>query len=153
MTGKVALVTGANGITGSAIAEHLCKNTTAEEWSKIIITSRSPLTLHFSDPRMEFIPLDFSKPLKDPKFESLCKDVTHAFFSSYVHRDDFAELNKANSQLFEHFLDGLTSVAKNLENVVLQTGGKHYYVHLFPVPTPAREEDPRMPGEQQTSLI
>ena len=69
MPGKVALVTGANGITGSAIAEHLCKNTTEKEWSKIIITSRSPLTLPFKDTRMEFIPLDFSKPINDPKFD------------------------------------------------------------------------------------
>jgi nucleoside-diphosphate-sugar epimerase len=28
---KIALVTGGNGITGSAIIEYLCKNTTASE--------------------------------------------------------------------------------------------------------------------------
>lgn len=57
---KVALITGANGITGSAILEHLAKHTTASEWSRIIITSRSPLKTTVSDPRVEFIALDFS---------------------------------------------------------------------------------------------
>ena len=56
---------GANGITGSAIAEYLAKNTTSEEWSEIIITSRSPLKLPFSDPRIKFVALDFSKSPKE----------------------------------------------------------------------------------------
>ncbi|KAI9874022.1 MAG: hypothetical protein M1823_007780, partial [Watsoniomyces obsoletus] len=45
--------------------------------------------------------------------------------------------------LLSNFLDALLSVAPNLQNCTLQTGGKHYNVHLFPVPSPAREEDPR----------
>lgn len=142
---KQALITGANGITGSAIARYLVENTTKEEWSRIFITSRSPLQLSFSDPRMEFIALDFSKPPEElaASLKTVAKDVTHAYFSSYVHRDDFAELNSANSQLFENFLSALVQTAPKLENVTLQTGGKHYNVHLGPVDSPAREEEPR----------
>jgi nucleoside-diphosphate-sugar epimerase len=143
---KQALITGANGITGSAIARYLCEKTTKEEWSRIIITSRSPLQLSFSDPRMEFIALDFSKSPEEiaSALRSInAEDVTHSYFSSYVHRDDFAELNKANSQLFEHFLQALVQVSNKLENVTLQTGGKHYNVHLGPVASPAREQEPR----------
>ncbi|EHL00103.1 hypothetical protein M7I_3980 [Glarea lozoyensis 74030] len=33
-------------------------------------------------------------------------------------------------------------VAPVLENITLQTGGKHYNVHLGPVPSPAREDKP-----------
>ena len=143
--GKVAFITGANGITGSAILEYLVKNTTSEQWSKIITTSRSPLNTNVTDPRVEFIGLDF---LQEPaslteKMHGVCKEVTHAYFSSYIHKDDFADLSTANSSLFENFLSALIQVAPGLENCTLQTGGKHYNVHLSPQPSPAREEEPR----------
>ena len=142
---KVAFITGGNGITGSAILEHLVNSTDAGTWSKIITTSRSPFQTNVSDSRVEFVALDFSQDpgkLKD-QMAGACKDVTHAFFSSYVHKDDFAELNAANRALFENFLSALVDVAPKLENCTLQTGGKHYNVHLGPVPSPAREEEPR----------
>ena len=67
------------------------------------------------------------------------KEITRAYFS-YVHVDGFAELNTANRSLFENFLSVLLEVSLDLENCTLQTGGKHYNVHLHPVPTPACEE-------------
>ena len=148
---KVALITGANGITGSAILEYLINNTTASEWSRIIITSRSPLNTTITDSRVKFIALDFSKSPAELAVEmrAECSDVTHAYFSSYIHKDNFVELNEANRSLFENFLDALVSVAKNLQNCTLQTGGKYYNVHTLPVPWPARESDPRLvPAEQ-----
>jgi nucleoside-diphosphate-sugar epimerase len=143
--GKVAFITGANGITGSAILEYLIQTTNSEQWSKIIITSRSPFKSTISDPRVEFIALDFSqKPeILAEKMCWVCKEVTHAYFASYVHVDDFAELNTANRSLFENFLNALLEVSPDLENCTLQTGGKYYNLHLYPVPTPAREEEPR----------
>lgn len=98
-----------------------------------------------SDARVEFIPLDFSKHSDTlaTEMKEICALVTHAYFSSYVHKDDFAELNTANSALFENFLTALVAVSPALQNVTLQTGGKHYGVHLGPVPSPAREEEPR----------
>jgi nucleoside-diphosphate-sugar epimerase len=59
--GKVVFITGANGITGSAILEYLVQTTTSEQWSKIITTSRSPFKTTVSDPRISFIALDFSR--------------------------------------------------------------------------------------------
>lgn len=57
---KVALITGASGITGAAVLEydsaafeHLAKHTTASERSRIIVTSRSPLKITVSDTSME----------------------------------------------------------------------------------------------------
>jgi nucleoside-diphosphate-sugar epimerase len=127
MAPKVAFVTGANGITGSAIIEYLHKNTTTEQWTKVIATSRSPLQTQSSfssDPRLSFVALDFSKPVSTlvKEMAGPCADVTHAYFSSYVHKDDFKELNEANSQLFETFLTALVQTAPKLENVTLQTG-------------------------------
>lgn len=143
--GKVAFITGGNGITGSAILEYLVR-TKQEEWSRIIVTSRSLFKTLIIDPRISFIALDFSKDAKTLASEMSreCADVTHAYFSSYVHRDDFAELNTANSALFENFLGALTSVSEKLESITLQTGGKHYNVHLGPVPSPSREAEPRL---------
>ncbi|KAI4679683.1 hypothetical protein J4E85_001215 [Alternaria conjuncta] len=142
---KVALVTGGNGITGSAIIEHLVKNTTSAEWRNIVVTSRSPFKTTVHDDRIMFLALDLSDnpDALIKKMRSACQDVTHAYFSSYVHKDDFAELNHANEKLFANFLDALLVVAPSLENCTLQTGGKHYNVHLSPVPSPAREEEPR----------
>ncbi|KAM0302371.1 hypothetical protein ACHAPM_004363 [Fusarium culmorum] len=144
MTPKVALITGANGITGTALIEHLAA-TKKDEWSSIIASSLSPLKSRVKDDRLLFLPLDFTKSGKDLVLEmkETCAEVTHAYFSSYVHHDDFEELNRANAILFENFLDALITVAPKLECCVLQTGGKHYNVHLGPVPSPAREEEPR----------
>jgi len=142
---RVAFITGGNGITGSAILEYLVTRTKPSEWSRFIVTSRSPFRTTVQDDSITFLALDFSK---DPKIlaeqmQTVCRDVTHAYFSSYIHKDDFSELNVANQALFENFLAALLDVAPNLQNVTLQTGGKHYNVHLGPVPSPAREEERR----------
>jgi nucleoside-diphosphate-sugar epimerase len=142
---KVALITGGKGITGFAILEYLVKNTTAKEWSRLIVTSRSPFKTTVHDDRITFVALDFSQDsqILAEKMRAECGEVTHAYFSSYVHKDDFTELNQANEALFRNFLDALLAVAPKLQNCTLQTGGKHYNVHLGPVPSPAREAEPR----------
>lgn len=144
MAPKTAFITGANGITGTAIIEKLAA-TGKEEWSRIVASSLSPLQTRVKDDRLTFVPLDFTKPGEElvPLMKETCADVTHAYFSSYVHHDDFKQLNQANATLFENFLDALLAVAPKLESCVLQTGGKHYNVHLGPVPSPAREAEPR----------
>ena len=115
---NIALITGGNGITGSAIIEYLAKNTTASEWSKIIVTSRSPFKTTVHDDRITFIALDLSNDPNDliEKMRPVCGGVTHAYFSSYVHKDDFKELNIANEKLFSNFLDALIAVAPELES-------------------------------------
>jgi hypothetical protein len=138
---KVALFTCGNGITGSAILEYPVKNTTPQEWSRIIVTSRSPFKTAVQDPRITFVALDFSQDSKTlaSKMASECSGVTHAYFSPYFHKDDFTELNAANEALFQNFLDALLQVTTKLENVTLQTGGKHYNVQLGPVKSPAEK--------------
>lgn len=150
---KVAFITGGNGITGSAILEHLVRHTTAAEWCKIIVTSYSPfVSLVADDPRIQFVALDFTQPqdvLAAQMHNAGCGAVTHAYFSSYVHRDSFEELAAANTALFENFLTTLQAVTttgdNTLTSVTLQTGGKYYNVHATPGSTPCREEDPRPP--------
>ncbi|RDW79235.1 SDR family oxidoreductase [Aspergillus mulundensis] len=142
--GKTALVTGANGITGYAIAEHLVR-LPKNEWSKIIITSRRPIKTVFLDPRVQFVALDFLAPVEEivAKMQPFCSDVTHAFFASYVHSDDFTVLRDKNVPLFNNFLDAVDTACPKLERVCLQTGGKYYGVHLGPVKVPLEESFPR----------
>ena len=122
---KVALVTGGNGITGTAILEYLVRTTTEKEWSQIIVTSRSPLKTRVQDSRVQFVALDFTQEPGHLKaaMRASCSKVTHAYFSSYAHRDDFVELNAASNALFENFLTALLEVALQLKNCALQTGG------------------------------
>lgn len=94
--------------------------------SKIIITSRRPLNARFTDPRVEFIALDF---LNSPasiveQIKELCGDVTHAFFTSYIHNNDFSKLHEKNGPLFRNYLEAVDQACPKLQRVVLQTGGK-----------------------------
>ncbi|RBA21664.1 hypothetical protein FPRO05_00013 [Fusarium proliferatum] len=141
--GKVAFVTGANGITGNAIIEHLIRKPESE-WSKIIITSRRlPKQSLWQDHRIRFIALDFLNPVEEliQRMAPLCHDVTHAFFTSYVHTADFAKLRDSNIPLFHNFLVAIDIVAAStLQRVCLQTGGKYYGPHLGPTEVPLHEE-------------
>jgi nucleoside-diphosphate-sugar epimerase len=103
MSPKVAFITGGNGITGSAILEHLVKKTDSTEWSKIIVTSRSPFQAAVEDDRITFVPLDYTQEVQTLIDAMLpaCSGVTHAFFSSYIHRDGFEALNVAKRPLQE----------------------------------------------------
>ncbi|KAH8588630.1 hypothetical protein B0O99DRAFT_693330 [Bisporella sp. PMI_857] len=118
---KVVLIAGKNGII-LAILEYLVKNATAKEWSHIITTLRSPFKTTVHDYRIGFIALDFSVAPNTvaEKMRSVCSSVTHAYFSFYIHKDDFTELNKANKALFGNFIDALITVAPNLESCTLQ---------------------------------
>lgn len=125
-TPKVAFVAGCNGVSGNAIVEFLIRQP-KEEWSHIIVSSRSPLKNYWQDPRVEFVAIDFLESAKAiiPKLPLSCKKTTHAYYTSYVHTDDFAKLRDYNVPLFEHFLTVIDTVAaENLQRICLQTGGK-----------------------------
>ncbi|EHA25443.1 hypothetical protein ASPNIDRAFT_186699 [Aspergillus niger ATCC 1015] len=137
---KVAFVTGANGISGYAIVEHLIRQP-KQEWSKIIVTSRRPLPTPWIDPRVEFVAVDFLESVETivSKIKDICAPVTHAYFTSYVHDNDFKVLKEKNVPLFRNFLDAVDAVCPALRRVSLQTGGKYYGVHLGPVKVPLEE--------------
>ncbi|KAJ5704024.1 NAD-dependent epimerase/dehydratase [Penicillium malachiteum] len=141
-TEKVAFVTGANGISGFSIIEHLVRQP-KEEWSVLPFQKTSPKA--WIDPRVEFVAVDFLDPVETiiAKLEDICADVTHTFFTSYVHHDDFRVLRDKNVPLFRNFLDAVDSACPNLQRVCLQTGGKYYGVHLGPVKIPLEESFPR----------
>ncbi|KAM3424916.1 hypothetical protein BST61_g6890 [Cercospora zeina] len=142
---KTALITDADGVAGGALLEHLVDKTTKDEWAQIIVCSTSTPCGRVHDDRIHSIDVDFSQhpgtlieQMKGP-----FANITHAFFCSCMHKQDFGELNKANAALFENFLLALTAIASGLENVTLLSGADYYGSHISPVPTPCREDDPR----------
>ncbi|KAJ6009000.1 nucleoside-diphosphate-sugar epimerase GsfE [Penicillium canescens] len=151
---KVALVTGVNGISGHAIVEHLIRRPETE-WSKIIVTSRSQLQSYWVDPRVEFIALDFleHKETLVRKMKAICSDVTHAYFTSYIHNNDFFKLAEKNCPLFRNFLEAIDTVCPILERVCLQTGGKHYGVQFQEATTLLHEDLPRYRGPGSESIF
>ncbi|KAL4862672.1 hypothetical protein BDV12DRAFT_207071 [Aspergillus spectabilis] len=144
-TPRVAFVTGCTGISGNAIVENLIRQP-KEEWSRIVVTSRSPLKNIWQDPRVEYVSVDLRAPVTTiiGQIEKCCKGVTHAYYTSYVHIDDFTKLRELNVPLFQNFLNAIDAVASDtLQRVCLQTGAKHYGVHLGPVAAPVHEGLPR----------
>lgn len=76
---------------------------------------------------MEFVALDFLEPVASliRKMSPVCENVTHTYFTSYVHTDDFGKLRDMNVPLFENFLTAIDAVAgESLQRICLQTGGK-----------------------------
>lgn len=95
--------------------------------SHIIVSSRSPLKNYWQDPRVEFVAVDFLEPVDAiiARISPICNNVTHAYFTSYVHTDDFSKLRELNIPLFENFLTSIDQVAgESLKRICLQTGGK-----------------------------
>ncbi|KAG2002754.1 hypothetical protein GB937_009519 [Aspergillus fischeri] len=139
-TSKVAFVAGANGISGGAIIEHLIK-LPCSEWSEIIVTSRKLLKSNHSDSRVRFIALDFLEPVKDivEKMREHCTDVTHAFFTSYIHDNDFSKLHEKNCPLFRNFLESIDLACLKLKRV-------HYGFQFRDITTPLMEQLPRYEG-------
>lgn len=102
------------------------------------MTSRRPLAYFWPDPRVEFVAVDFLDPVEKivAKLRNICAPVTHTYFTSYVHHDDFKVLKEQNVPLFKNFMDAVDEVCPNLQRVCLQTGGKvslPYFEVLFKV--------------------
>ncbi|KAI2871856.1 hypothetical protein CBS76997_4373 [Aspergillus niger] len=129
LTGKVAFVTGANGISGSAIVDYLVKQP-ANEWTEIIITSRSPIKTVYTDPRVRFVAIDLLGPVEVivEKIKELCKDK--------------------NGPLFRTFIEAVDLACPKLQRVVLQTGGKRYGFQFRDITTLMLENIPRYEGPE-----
>ncbi|KAL4964290.1 SDR family oxidoreductase [Aspergillus stella-maris] len=152
---RVAFVTGANGMGGQAIVDHLIR-TPKHEWSQIIITSRNAPKTCWTDPRVRFIALDFLQEEREAliaKLKKRCRQVTHAFFTSYVHDSKPAKLPETNCPLFSNFLEAVDAACPRLQRVSLQTGGKHYGIQYRGFDFPCSEDTPRYQGPGAETLF
>jgi hypothetical protein len=75
-----------------------------------------------------------------------------AFFASYLQPppkeggglwSDHEETERVNMALLSNFLTSLSSSSLLPKRFILQTGGKHYGVHIGPTLSPMQESDPR----------
>ncbi|KAJ5485712.1 hypothetical protein N7530_000012 [Penicillium desertorum] len=141
---KVAFVSGCNGISGHAIVDHLVRQPESE-WSKIIVSSRTPLVHFWSDPRIQFVGVDFMWPHERivERLAPVCSLVTHVYYTAYAHSKDFKSLPKINVPLFQKFMDAIDAVFPKLQRVLAYTGGKYYGAHLGKLKAPAEESSPR----------
>jgi nucleoside-diphosphate-sugar epimerase len=126
-----ALVAGAGGLIGRAIAERLRR----EGW-RVVGLGRSAAAQ--GDERVDLLDARAVEQLVLRH-----ADATHLFYAAYAPRPTRAEEVAPNRAMFVHLLDALHRHAAGLRRVVLVTGTKYYGVHLGPIRTPARETDPR----------
>ncbi|RAL10142.1 uncharacterized protein BO97DRAFT_456709 [Aspergillus homomorphus CBS 101889] len=110
-----------------------------------MVSSRRPLHAPWVDPRVEFVAIDFLAPVEEiiAQLKPICAPVTHAYFASYVHDDDFHILGDKEVPQFRNSMDVVDTVCPVLQRVSLQTGGKYYGVHLGPVKVPLDESFPQ----------
>ena len=142
MTGK-ALVIGATGIIGSALADELIRSS----W-KVLGLARNPSPVPSS-----VVPV--TADLLDPaSLTASLKDhaPTHVFLATWMRNETEAENIRVNGAMVRNVLAAL-SPKRTVRHVALVTGLKHYlgpfeaYAKGELPETPLREEQPRLPIE------
>jgi hypothetical protein len=146
------IVTGANGISGSAMLKVLSAN--PSRWDKIYALSRRPPPKS-SNPHIIPIAVDFlsstpSQIAQVLKSHSVTAD--YVYFASYVQPpplegaglwSDTEAMTTQNVALLSNFLSALTIASITPKRTLLQIGGKYYGLHLGPTLSPMDESDPR----------
>jgi nucleoside-diphosphate-sugar epimerase len=131
-THRVALVAGASGIVGHAVAAELKR----QGW--IVRTlARRPIA------GMDGIPVDLSDREATALALKRAADTTHLFYAALSQDPDLAIEAERNGRMLGNVLDGLEAAGTSLQRVVSYEGFKIYGIHLGAnVRTPARETDP-----------
>lgn len=129
---NVALVVGANGIIGNAVAEQL-KN---EGW-RVRALDRRPVA------DTETVIADLTDADAVAVALKAARDTTHVFYAAFSPDPDLSVEAKRNAGMLANVLDGLEQVGSALVRVIIYQGFKIYGSHLgAKVRTPALESDP-----------
>jgi nucleoside-diphosphate-sugar epimerase len=152
---KAALILGVTGIVGNYLANLLSHPDAAGGPWKVYGLARRPRPSWLSHlPDLEYVQCDLLDREKTLANLSKLTDVTHIFFVTWVAEGSEAERIVSNSKLLQNTLDGLIPHAKDLQHIVLQTGGKHYVGpfefqgKIQPKEAPFVEDGPRLPCDQ-----
>lgn len=138
-TPKVALVAGASGIVGRRLVTVLLNN----GW-QVIRLSRHALARTDDVTAVNVDLLDAQQSLQS--LQPL-RTVTHIFYSAWLNATNWSEMVEPNVTMLRNLVSNIERVAP-LENVSLMQGYKVYGAHLGPFKTPARENDPAVPGAE-----
>lgn len=134
-----AIVTGATGITGTAVVGAL---TNSPDFTEVYTLSRSQKST--PHPKVKHATLDLQTSADEmSKSLSHIPPVTHIFFCAYLADPDEAEAAHINGSMLSNFLKALTKSGQTngLKRIVLTCGLKQYGVHLGQPKNPMREDD------------
>ncbi len=138
VTQKIALIAGATGAVGSALAKQLAG---AGDWNVLGISRRPP---RVGVNGVSYIRADLGDPDACAKSLKLHPPATHLFYCARAtHFEQTVESAEDNLRLFETTLAAVENASNDLRHVHLVQGGKYYGVHLGSFPTPARESQAR----------
>ena len=129
---KVALVAGAGGIIGNAVA----RAARQQGW-RVRSLGRRPVE------GLDPVTADLTDGGGAAAALRGAADTTHLFYASLAPDPDLATEAGRNAAMLGNLLDGLKAAAAPLARVVIYQGFKIYGIHLgAKVRTPARESDP-----------
>jgi nucleoside-diphosphate-sugar epimerase len=131
---KHALVVGATGVIGGAIARRLV---TDGGWRVTCATRGGQATEGAKGVAVDLLDASRSRTVGRQ-----LEPVTHLFYAAYQPRPTRTEEVEPNVSMLRNAIE-LAQVRSNFERVVLITGGKYYGVQWGAIKTPARETDPR----------
>lgn len=135
---RVALVSGASGVVGRRLAEHLAQQ---PQWRVIGIARHAP---DDAGP-IEWMALDLTDAAAVQAAAHDFSAVTHIFHCArYAHATTAAEPIEPNLAMLRNLVDATARHSTALEHVHLVQGSKYYGSELGPYKTPAQESDPRV---------
>ena len=116
---KTALVVGANGIIGNAVAQELKR----EGW-RVRALDRRPVA------GTETLQADLVDAQAVALALQAARDTTHVFYAAFSPDPDLALEAQRNARMLGNVLDGLEQADSALERVVIYQGFKIYGSHL-----------------------
>jgi len=148
---KVALIAGVTGIVGNTLADQLAEEDAPGGPWKVYGLARRPKPDWLNQSNLIYIQCNLLEREQTLAKLSPLHDVTHIFYVTWVNRDAEEESCEANGGMLRNVIDALLPNAKQLQHIVLQTGGKHYtgpfaYAGKLEIPdAPFKEDSPRLP--------
>ena len=131
----VALVVGATGVVGRALASRL---SVSSAWTTLC-ASRAPS----ASPGVTPVAVDLLDPAGCAAAFAGLPHVTHIFFAAYRAAETRAEEVGPNLRMLANTVEAVARNSPALQRVVLLTGAKFYGIQWGRTRTPMRETDPR----------
>ncbi len=133
---NVALVTGATGVTGRNLIQHLCE---LGDWDVIGVSRREPDL----QAGLRHVPANLLDRDDCARRLGALAEVTHIFHCAYVEKPGLAEMVAPNLAMLRNTVEIVEGVASGLQHVLVMQGTKYYGSHLGAFKTPAKEDDAR----------
>ncbi|KAJ5449418.1 nucleoside-diphosphate-sugar epimerase GsfE [Penicillium daleae] len=88
-------------------------------YTRTVVKYQKSPKVAFADPRIDFVAIDYLEPVNENinKLKLICADITHVFYTSYIHSSDPKLLPQKNVPLFKSFLDIMEVICPNIPHV------------------------------------